>query len=503
MLRLPAKFRFQTVPVIVDSSTILCYIRFKIIPNWTVNVALLDLDSAKFADHVGDPQYDPNNFMRGNLGGHRDEFRGRIPVVITAQPTIELRPYQIFNTTDNKNFDLLPQLIFDPADPAASNNTVQVQIDNAQGSSRITNLKICSDQQWLQVGLTANGGQPCIFIPHITNFNTPSSITFEVSTIFIIANGAGLAPGVYIGYITMISDGASNSPLRIKVTFVVRARPNEPTPGAGTGIRLQLTNSCTPTCTKTISFGTGTGASDGVDILFGEGIFTVGDRAAAQNNADTAQRCFAYFEPLDPNADPKFLDPNTLGTVRDFRSDKADSTLLYKVNFGTGGPLCYPLSICFDPTDLPEGSRFVIRDILNGSKFSFDMREATTVGNQRCIVIRDPNISAFIIEYTPGTTGQTAALMPQNWNFISLPLIPSNPSAAKIFPNSTGSPFQYASNAGWTAGTDNLEFGRGYMIHYGTVLDGTVIGTRSRTVDHVRIHAGLEFCRCSKLPDMH
>lgn len=489
----------ETLPVIVDSSTVLCYIRFRIIPNWTVNVALLQLDSAKFADHLGDPQYDPNNFNRGNLGGHKDQIRGRLPVVITGQPMIELRPFSEFNTTDGKNYDLIPQLVFDPADPTANNSVVQLQIDNSQGSSRITNLNICTDQTWLQVGTTAGGGQPCIFFPSITNFNTNNLITFDVKTMFIIANGAGLAPGVYIGYVTMTSAGAGNSPVRIKVTFVVRGRPNEPTPGAGTGIRLQLTNSCTPTCTRTLSFGTGVGASDGVDLLYGETLFTVGDRSAAQSSVDSTKRCFAYFEPLNPNADPLFLDPNNLGTNRDFRSEKADSTLIYKVDFGTGGPLCYPLSVCFDPTDLPEGSRLIIRDILNGSLFSFNMREATQVGNLRCITIRDDNVSSFIIEYTPGTTGQTAALMPQNWNFISLPVIPSNPSAAVIFPNSTGSPFSYASNGGWTP-ANTLEFGRGYMIHYGTVLDGDVTGTRSLVVDNVRIHAGWNSVGAASFP---
>lgn len=481
----------MTIPVVVDSSTVLCYLRFKILPNWTVNTALLQLDTAKFADHLGDPQYDPNNFNRGNLGGHRDQIRGRLPVVITAQPTIEIRPFSIFNSTDGKNYDLLPNLIFDPADPSANTTVEQVQIDDAQGSSRLTNINICSDQTWLQVGLTGVGGQPCIFFPSITNFNTQTQIIFESKTFFIIANGGGLAPGVYTGYVTITSDGANNSPLRIKVTFVVRARPDEPSPGAGTGIRLQLTNSCTPTCTKTITFGTGAGATDGVDILYGENLFTVGDRAAANTNADSTKRCYAYFESLNPNTDPLFQDPNNLGTGRDIRSNTADSTLLYKVNFGTGGPLCYPLSVCVDPTDLPEGSRMIIRDILNGGQFSFDMRAATQVGNQRCIVIRDPNIKSFIIEYTPGTTAQTAALQPQNWNFISLPVIPSNPSAAVIFPNSTGTPFSYASNAGWTPPVQgNLMFGIGYMIHYGSVIDGSVIGTRSLTVDNVRIHAG-------------
>ncbi|MFI5263631.1 MAG: T9SS type A sorting domain-containing protein, partial [Candidatus Kapaibacterium sp.] len=483
-----------TLPLVVDSSTILCYIRFHIIPNWTVNTALLQLDSVKFADHVGDPQYDPNNYLRGNIAGHKDQIRGRLPVVITGLPIIELRPFSDLNSPDGKNYDLLNQLIFDPTDQNSNHLVEQLQIDDATGQSRISNLSITTDQTWLTVGTTSAGGlraNPPLFFGSITNFNTQSQIIFDSKTMFVVANPAGLAPGVYIGYVTFTSDGAGNSPLRLKVTFVVRARPNEPAPGAGTGIRLQLTNSCVPTCTQTIAFGTGTGASDGVDILFGENLFTVGDRSAAQNNADTSKRCYAYFEPLNPGVDPLFQNPNNLGTTRDFRADNGDSTLLYKVDFGTGGPLCYPISICFDPTDLPDGSRFVIRDIQNGSQFSFNMREATQVGNTRCVYIRDPNITSFIIEYTPGTVGQTAALMPHNWNFISLPVVPSNPSASVIFPNSTGSPFSYASNAGWTAPpANNLEFGRGYMIHYGTVLDGTVSGTRSQTVDNVRMHQG-------------
>ena len=486
-----------TLPVIQDSSTVLCYIRFRIIPNWTVNVALLQLDSAKFADHLGDPQYDPNNWQRGNLGGHHLEIRGRIPVVITAPPVIELRPFSIVNTTDNKNFTLLPDLIFDPANPAASVLFENLQIDDAQGSSRITNLNIITDQPWLSVGSSPAGGlgnpptgNP-YFIQHLTNFNSSGGIINEVQNIDVVANGAGLAPGVYTGYVTFTSDGASNSPLRLKVTFIVRGRPNEPTPGAGTGIRLQLTNSCTPSCTRTLIFGTAAGATDGVDLLYGEDLFTVGDKTAAQTSSDPTQNCFGYFEPLNPNVDPLFLDPNNLGTVRDFRADNADSTLLYKVDFGTGGPLCYPLTVCVDVTsDLPDGSRLIIRSLANGTQFAYDMTQATLVGNERCITITDASVSSFIIEYTPGTTGQTVALIPRSWNFVSLPVIPGNSDPAVIFPNSTGSPFAYlGSNGGWNA-ENSLEFGRGYMINYGTVLDGTISGVRSQSVSNLRIHQG-------------
>src|SRR5205823_6543086 len=139
------------------------------------------------------------------------------------------------------------------------------------------------------------------------------------------------------------------------------------------------------------------------DILYGETPFYQSDAASALANADPSKHCYAYFSPLNRNVDPAFADPNLLGTSRDFRSRTADSTLLFQVHFNTGGPLCYPLSVCFDPTDLPDGARFIIRDVVNGSLFTFDMREATpTLINgvpMNCITIHDANINAFDIEY--------------------------------------------------------------------------------------------------------
>ncbi len=471
-----------------DSSAILLYIRFKIIPNWTVNTAVMRLDTAVFADHVGDQQYDPANYLRGNLAGHRLQQRGQMPVYISAQPAFELRPFSAITTTDNKNYNLTPTLVYDPTGVNPQNPSVNLQIRDAVGSTRLTNINICSDQDWLKVGLTAGSTLHCVYIPRI---DYTGSISSEEKQLFITGDPSGLAPGVYIGYVTLTSDGASNSPSRIKVTFVVRARPDEPNESGGTGIRLNLTNSCSPSCTRQLVFGTGTGATDGIDLLYGESIFTVGDRATANSNPDPTQKCYAYFETLNPNADPAFQDPNFLGTSRDIRSNTNEGTILYKVTFGTGGALCYPLNVCFDPTDLPEGSRFIIRDILNGGNFSFNMREATGVGNQRCIVIRDPSITSFIIEYTPGTKGHTADLKKQAWNFISLPVIAPDQRATIIFPNSTGTPFSYASNAGWTPAT-TLDFGRGYMIHYGTVIgnDNLVAGVGSTKLSGLRVHAG-------------
>jgi hypothetical protein len=239
-------------------------------------------------------------------------------------------------------------------------------------------------------------------------------------------------------------------------------------------------------------FGTGEGATDGFDELYGEDIFTQSARLARENNSVTSQRCWAYFEPLDPSVDIRFQDPDFAGMLRDIRSNKGDTTFLYKVKFSAGSPLCYPITVCMDPNDFQEGSRIIVRDILNGSQFSFNMREATLLGNgMRCITIRDASINSFIIEYTRGSTGVVATLLNNNWNFISLPVIPPNPSSNVIFPNATGTPFAYNAFGGWTA-APNMEFGKGYMIHYGQFIgnDNLVSGVRSRTISGIRVNNG-------------
>jgi hypothetical protein len=472
-----------------DSIDILCYLRFRILPNWVVNATILQLDSAKFADHVGDPQYDPINYKRGNLAGHAQEFRGRLRVEITGQPAFELRPVSAITSTDNKNFTLVQTLISDPAVPGASIPFTQLQLRNAVGNSRLTNINICTDQTWLTVSQTPGAGQQCIFIPRIDYTQSSGS---EERNLFIFADPSGLLPGVYYGYVTLTSEGASNSPARILVKFIVRANPDEPSAGSGTGVHLTITNSCNPSCTNLLMFGTGTGATDGIDELFGEGIFTQSDRIAAENNPNVNNRCWAYFEPLNKDADIRFQDPEFAGTLRDIRSSVGDTTILYKVHFSPGNQNCYPVTVCMDPNDFPAGSRIIVRDTLNGSMFSYNMREATLLGGgQRCITIQDANINSFIIEYTRGSTGQVATLLANNWNFISLPVIPPNPNSAAIFPNATGTPFGYAANSGWTA-ANTLEFGRGYMVHYGDFIggDNLVSGVRSKTISNIRMNKG-------------
>jgi hypothetical protein len=60
-----------------------------------------------------------------------------------------------------------------------------------------------------------------------------------------------------------------------------------------------------------------------------------------------------------------------------------------------------------------------------------------------------------------------------------------------IFSNATGSPFSYAAFGGWNP-VAILEFGRGYMVHYGDFIGGNnlISGVRTREVRDVRVNKG-------------
>ncbi len=465
----------------------LLWVRFKVLPN-AVQSGIIALDTAKFNDHYGDSLPNATSYKRGNIAWYAPPAT----VKITDQPGFDFRPFSQISSTDNVNFTLHTDLIYDPT-LGASNPSVGVQIRDAVGNTRLTNISICTDEPWLLVSSpTPGGGAHCISIARI---DYSSSFGSEEKDLYISANPGSLPPGVYFGTVTLTSDGAFNSPAKIRVRFIVRRRPNEPTNATGTGIRLTLTNSCNPQCSNTIVFGTGPGATAGIDPLYGETIFSTNDRSTADTNVVANQRCFAYFQPFDFSIDSAFQDPTFLGTLRDIRSENTDTTILYKVVFsaGSGATNCYPVTVCVDPGDFPSGARIVARDTLNGSQFSVDLRSATEVGTQRCFTIRDPRITSFIIEYTPGVIGKVPSFFKNGWNLVSLPVIPPFMNADSIFPLRAGGPFAYRADIGWTIPLNGqLEFGRGYMVKYGSYIgnDSVVAGIRSNFINGVRIDQG-------------
>jgi hypothetical protein len=473
------------------SQNVLVYIRFKVIPS-AINQGILALDTSRFNDHYGDSLINALTYTRGNFGGIDEPYtkRGTGTVQITPQPEIQLRPLSLIESSDNRNFNLRADLVYDPSVAAGQLPERSLQLRNGQSGSRLTNISICTDQPWLNVATSPGGGQQCIEIPRIDYTAASGS---EERDLWISANPGGLQPGIYYGYVTIESEGASNSPTRILVKFIYRRTPDEP--GAGgqnTGIRLTLTNSCSIPCSSNLVFGVGSGASAGIDPLFGEATFTGDDKTARDTNVVGSQRCYAYFEPLDRNVDVQFQDPNVLGTVRDVRNNVNPGTQLYKVVFSAGDPLCYPVTVCVNPQDFPAGARIIARDILNGGQFSYDLRNTTQIGDERCFVIRDPRITSFIIEYTPGTIGTVPSVIANGWNLLSLPVIPPDNRVVTIFPDAAGTPYEYTAAAAWVP-REELEFGRGYMVKFGDVIGSrntNVAGITSQSVSNVRLFRG-------------
>jgi len=511
-----------SVPLPINSSTyclcknaVLMWLRFKVVPS-NVTSGLLHLDSATFNDHSGDffvqsptgiPSYTEGNFGGGlpspSGGGdvgcpYNGPFdRGYGEVDVTAQPTFLLRPFsQIYeiNGPGSANDSLLVDLVYDPTVSSGSVSR-NLQLSDAVGNTVIQNITISSDQQWLQISATGpSGGSDSITSPSgFPDINYATSFGSSVQNVFLnVPNPSSLAPGVYYATVTFTSYGTSNSPLTLHVRFVRLASPNEPQPGgSGTGIRLNITNSCVPTCTNIVTFGTGPGATSGIDVLYGEQRVTVEDTLGA----DTNGTCIAYFVPLDNTVDTAFQNPDFIGMTRDIRSDKTDTTLIYQVDFNPGNVNCYPVKVCVDPHDFPNGARIVMKFTLNGSEQGIDLRNATVdVNGMECVTITDHRINHFYIEYTPATIANLGTFLKLNsWTLISLPVVPPNPNATVIFPHAATPPFQYTSQSGWVQPPgNNLEFGRGYMIRYGDFIgpDITVAGIKSYSITNVAVSQG-------------
>jgi hypothetical protein len=193
-----------------DSGAVLLWLRFQVIPN-AVNAAEMFLDTSLFNDHRGDPDLNPTNWQRGNFGGGQgvggQQKKGYGLVQLTPQPIIEFRPFSQVTTTDNVNFDLVTDLIYDPTAPG--NVTRSIQLRNGIGNTDLTNVRFCSDQQWLMVSTSPGAGQQCDFISVIHYTGVGSE---EKNIYLSVPNAAGLAPGVYYGTVTFVSDGGGFSP---------------------------------------------------------------------------------------------------------------------------------------------------------------------------------------------------------------------------------------------------------------------------------------------------
>jgi hypothetical protein len=89
------------------------------------------------------------------------------------------------------------------------------------------------------------------------------------------------------------------------------------------------------------------------------------------------------------------------------------------------------------------------------------------------------------------------------WNLVSLPVVPPNPNAGAIFQNISGTPFAYFASIGWQQPAANiLEYGRGYMVKYGSVIgtDASIAGVKSNEIRNVRIDEGWNTVGATSVP---
>ena len=421
-------------------------------------------------------------------------------ISITPRPRIDLLPTSQVTqiNSDPSNYELVFPLQTQYGNPNRIFRNI-LMVNGVQGT-KLRNITVETDAPWLRidsndvvnpgVGGGGDGSGRGLFFREIglqQNFNVVAN-----PSLLPTADGSGYpTPGIYIGYVTLRSVDALNSAVRLRIVLIVNRNPlesgldtsSEPTDTKG--IRLMFRNSASSPDTTYLTFGTGIGASDSSDLLFGE---------AEAATPGTPNQFYARFYPPALGAgfnglvDTRGLPPMATNPAFNFKSldireYRVDTTIVYCVKFSAGAPQNYPVVVEYDTRDFPPGALLYLRDNLNGTVFNYDMRGTTNVGpTTRTIVIRDPNVTGFCIEYTLPSVIQFPEVRERGWNFVSLPVVPSNPASGTVFPNiSSGLPITFSSNQYNTA--DTVAPGIGYFVKYADVVDRTVSGVAVKRID--------------------
>lgn len=428
---------------------------------------------------------------------------GASTVQVTRRPRIDLQPpSQVVLTTpgDETNYEMLFPLQTQYGDVRrVFRNLV---LTNGVAGSFLRNLIVETDEPWLRIdtndptvppGVQQGGynGERGVVIRRIgeqLNFN-------------IVANPSMLpappsgypTPGIYEGYVTIRSFDAQNSAVRLRVQLIVNRNPLEPTlrddeePTQTRGILLKFRNSRTPEQFTYLTMGTGIGATDSVDRLFGE------VEAVAP---PTAGSFFARFFPPSLSGFNGMIDGRGLYTISsspippatngetsiDIRDYNADSIHTYCVNFDAGAPENYPVILEYDLNDIPPGAQMFFEQRVAGVPQVLNMRtEGARLGEtKRAIYIADPNVKSFCIDYLLPRVVQFPEIN-RGWNFVSLPVDPSDTRSSSVFPSSPSGPIRFSQNV-YTV-VDSVRAGYGYFVKYGSNLDMTVSGVPVNKID--------------------
>jgi hypothetical protein len=444
----------------------------------------------------------------------------------------------------------------------------QLELKNGQAGTRMNDIFVSSDESWLLFNLeslnqgliTMEDGQPYAlrgYIKYLDNgilgspdMDAEGEETQVEENVYLnircdpnriedspYGERGGEKAGVYVGYINFVSDNATISPVRLRVTFINFRDPFEAPLYADdlyndehAGIWLEVENSRNAGTERAhLIFGTGYRATDGVDAVFGElaykqdpaeGVFHArfyhpDEEYAIANNL---QFGFGDFFPNDEETQTGLVIPGTendhepLTGSRDIRPiDDNTQSIKYLVKFDPGSRNNYPINIRWDVNDFPDGATLFIADVFHGQKFpSVNMREATLEEKSatreiRSYSIQDPEITSFMIEYTLPRVVQYVdqngdPIIKKGWNFLSLPVRPENNEWQNVYPRAMTQPIYFDQNIWYPEPNGELRIGVGYFVKYSDSVDkqfrGTYIShisedaTDDGFVDRVRVFPG-------------
>lgn len=428
------------------------------------------------------------------------------PGVITLKISDDVPRFRVASITDDefpKNPEgseyEIPYLVSVDDNSPDQFGIARIKITNRTTKSRLQNVFIETDQEWLRVntdplnenrGLQIKNNGRDGFIKWIDNAILGQELdpilkpTQDDGDVILevrcdptrLPKVAGEVPhGIHVGYITLKSDYARVSPVRIKVTFLFIRNPYEPdwakAPQNPGGINVSLINRIGQQVN--LVFGTGDRATESVDELYGE--FAWGQ---PMNTQTLDARWFPTNPALETIIPYGFGDfaPNILNRrtnsrdIRPYNLPKGVNSWVYKCKFNNLDAN-YPVTVQWNTRDFPVGSTLFIRTVLEGQAGqAISMYQATPINETvRSITITDTRIKEFWIEYT---LPQSINFVDENgnpiiksgWNLLSLPLNPENRNYKVVYPKAINIPWAFVNSQ--YQQRELLRFGEGYFVKY-------------------------------------
>ena len=420
---------------------------------------------------------------------------------ITRRPRIDLIPSSQVALTAPGDFSDY-ELVFPMQTQFGNPNRIfrGLKLTNGIAGTFLRDLIVETDQPWLRIDLNDPDVPPGVGPGGGDGRGVIIRDVGDELFFNIVANPSMLpsppddypTPGMYEGYVTIRSIDAQNSAVRLRVLLIVNRNPlenglntnQEPTQPRGIFMKLR-SSAATPDETY-LTMGTGIGATDSVDALFGE-IEAGAPPAAGTFYARFFPPSLAGFNGLvdgrglytTPGRVPEATNNEASIDIRNFDIETIHT---YCVNFDVNNVNDYPVVLEYDLNDIPVGAQLFFKQNVGGIEQVLNMRtEGATIGaTRRAIFIADPSVKSFCIDYLLPRVVQFPEIN-RGWNFISLPVDPSDPDALAVFPNSNSGAIRFTQNQ-YTK-EDEVGAGIGYFVKYSDVLDETVSG-----VPVMRIH---------------